>query len=127
MKELEENGIGRPSTYASIIATIEAREYMEKREAKLYPTELGFLVTDLLVKHFQDIMNVEYTAAMEEELDQIEEGTDNLLNTLNQFWKKFKKDLDAAAKDEDKGGWRTSRARRSRPTRCATSAARPWS
>jgi DNA topoisomerase-1 len=66
VKELEENGIGRPSTYASIIATIEAREYMEKREAKLYPTELGFLVTDLLVEHFQDIMNVEYTAAMEQ-------------------------------------------------------------
>ena len=65
VKELEENGIGRPSTYASIIATIEARDYMEKREAKLYPTELGFLVTDLLVEHFQDIMNVEYTAAME--------------------------------------------------------------
>jgi DNA topoisomerase-1 len=98
VKELEENGIGRPSTYASIIATIEAREYMEKREAKLYPTELGFLVTDLLSEHFQDIMSVEYTAAMEAELDEIEEGKDNLLNTLNQFWKKFKKDLDAASK-----------------------------
>jgi DNA topoisomerase-1 len=102
VKELEENGIGRPSTYASIIATIEAREYMEKREGKLYPTELGFLVTDLLVEHFQDIMNVEYTAAMEEELDQIEEGTDNLLNTLNQFWKKFEKDLkNASARMKD--------------------------
>ena len=99
VKELEENGIGRPSTYASIISTIEAREYMEKREAKLYPTELGFLVTDLLVQHFQDIMNVEYTAAMELELDEIEDGTDNLLNTLNQFWKKFEKDLKLAAKD----------------------------
>jgi len=99
VKELEENGIGRPSTYASIIATIEAQEYIEKREAKLYPTELGFLVTDLLVKHFREVMSVEYTAAMEEELDQIEEGTDNLLNTLNQFWKKFKKELDAAAED----------------------------
>jgi len=98
VKELEENGIGRPSTYASIIATIEAREYMEKREGKLYPTELGFLVTDLLVQHFQDIMNVEYTAAMEQELDQIEEGKDNLLNTLNQFWKKFEKDLKLASK-----------------------------
>jgi DNA topoisomerase-1 len=104
VKELEENGIGRPSTYQSILATIEKREYMEKREGKLYPTELGFVVTDLLVRHFQDIMNVEYTAGMEEELDQIEEGTDNLLNTLNQFWKKFKKDLDAAGKDPDKGG-----------------------
>jgi DNA topoisomerase-1 len=99
VKELEENGIGRPSTYASIIGTIEAREYMEKREGKLYPTELGFLVTDLLVQHFQDIMNVEYTAALEAELDEIEEGKDNLLNTLNQFWKKFEKDLKAASKE----------------------------
>jgi DNA topoisomerase-1 len=99
VKELEENGIGRPSTYASIIATIEAREYMEKREGKLYPTELGFLVTDLLVEHFQDIMNVGYTAEIEKELDEIEEGTDNLLNTLNQFWKKFEKDLKKASKN----------------------------
>ena len=99
VKELEENGIGRPSTYASIIATIEAREYMEKREAKLYPTELGFLVTDLLVEHFQDIMNVGYTAEIEKELDEIEEGKDNLLNTLNQFWKKFEKDLKKASKN----------------------------
>ncbi len=98
VKELEENGIGRPSTYASIIATIEAREYMEKREAKLYPTELGFLVTDLLVEHFQDIMNVGYTAEIEKELDEIEEGKDNLLNTLTQFWKKFEKDLRLASK-----------------------------
>ena len=96
VKELEENGIGRPSTYASIIATIEAREYMEKRDGKLYPTELGFLVTDLLVQHFQDIMNVEYTAAMEAELDLIEDGQDNLLNTLGQFWKKFQADLERA-------------------------------
>ena len=96
VKELEENGIGRPSTYASIISTIEAREYMEKREAKLHPTELGFLVTDLLVRHFKDIMNVEYTAAMELELDEIEEGRDNLLNTLNQFWKKFEAALTRA-------------------------------
>jgi len=99
VKELEENGIGRPSTYATIIATIEAREYMEKREGKLWPTELGFVVTDLLVQHFEDIMNVEYTAAMEAELDEIEDGTDNLLNTLNQFWKKFEKDLKAAQKE----------------------------
>ncbi len=99
VKELEENGIGRPSTYASIIGTIEARDYVEKREAKLYPTELGFLVTDLLVEHFQDIMNVEYTAALEQELDEIEEGKDNLLNTLNQFWKKFEKDLKKASKE----------------------------
>jgi DNA topoisomerase-1 len=96
VKELEENGIGRPSTYASIIATIETREYIEKREGRLFPTELGFLVTDLLVQHFRDIMDVEYTAAMEQELDEIEEGKDNLLNTLSQFWKKFEKDLKKA-------------------------------
>src|SRR6185436_10726784 len=100
VKELEENGIGRPSTYASIISTIEAREYMEKREGKLYPTEVGFVVSDMLVDGFKDIINVEYTAAMEEELDQIEEGTDNLLNTLNQFWKKFEKDLKKFEKTE---------------------------
>jgi DNA topoisomerase-1 len=93
VKELEENGIGRPSTYATIIATIETREYIEKREGRLWPTELGFVVTDLLSNHFADIMNVDYTAAMEKELDEIEEGTDNLLNTLHQFWKKFEADL----------------------------------
>jgi len=93
VKELEENGIGRPSTYASIISTIESREYIEKREARLWPTELGFVVTDLLIGHFSDIMSVEYTAAMEAELDEIEEGNDSFLNTLNKFWKKFEKDL----------------------------------
>jgi DNA topoisomerase-1 len=93
VKELEDNGIGRPSTYATIIATIETREYIEKREGRLWPTELGFVVTDLLTTHFADIMNVEYTAAMEGELDEIEEGRDNFLNTLTQFWKKFEADL----------------------------------
>ncbi len=96
VKALEDDGIGRPSTYATIIATIEAREYTERRDAKIHPTELGFVVVDLLVQHFQDIMNVEYTAAMEEELDEIEEGKDNFLNTLSQFWKKFEVDLKKA-------------------------------
>lgn len=98
VKELEENGIGRPSTYASIISTIEARDYIEKRDGRLWPSEIGFLVTDLLVENFADIVNVEYTAAMEGELDEIEEGKDTLLNTLNQFWKKFEKDLKLASK-----------------------------
>ncbi len=98
VKELEENGIGRPSTYASIIATIETREYIEKRDAKLFPTELGFVVTDLLVENFKDIVDVEYTAAMEKELDEIEDGTDNYLNTLTTFWGKFEKDLLRARK-----------------------------
>lgn len=98
VKELEENGIGRPSTYASIISTIEARDYIEKRDGRLWPSEVGFLVTDLLIENFSDIVNVEYTAAMEKELDQIEDGTDTFLNTLNQFWKKFEKDLKTASK-----------------------------
>jgi DNA topoisomerase-1 len=96
VKELEENGIGRPSTYATIIATIATREYVEKREGRLWPTELGFVVIDLLSAHFADIINVEYTAAMEAELDEIEEGQDSFLNILNQFWKKFEKDLTKA-------------------------------
>ena len=81
VKKLEENGIGRPSTYASIISTIESREYVEKREARLWPTELGFVVIDLLTSHFADIMNIEYTAAMEAELDEIEEGKDSFRDT----------------------------------------------
>ena len=92
MSLIGKSGAGK-STLLSIIATIEAREYMEKRDGKLYPTELGFLVTDLLVQHFQDIMNVEYTAAMEAELDLIEDWQDNLLNTRGQFWKEFQADL----------------------------------
>ncbi len=95
VKELEENGIGRPSTYAQILATIEARDYVEKREGKFFPTEMGFHVIDLLIQGFADIVDVEYTAALEQELDAIEAGEDNLLNTLGQFWKKFGKDLDA--------------------------------
>lgn len=98
VKELEENGIGRPSTYASIISTIEARDYIEKRDGRLWPSEVGFLVTDLLIENFSDIVNVEYTAAMEKELDEIEDGKDTFLNTLNQFWKKFEKDLKTASK-----------------------------
>ena len=78
VKELEENGIGRPSTYATIMADHRGRGVHREARSQLYPTELGFLVTDLLVEHFPDIVNVEFTAAMEEELDEIEEGKDNL-------------------------------------------------
>src|SRR5207237_829462 len=75
IKELEENGIGRPSTYASIVGTILNKEYVvEDEQKRLRPTELGFLVTDLLVESFPDVLNVEFTAGMEGELDAIEEG-----------------------------------------------------
>ena len=74
VKELEANGVGRPSTYASILSTIQEREYVKKEGGKFTPTELGMVVTDLLVENFDDIFDVKYTARMEEELDEIEDG-----------------------------------------------------
>src|SRR5204863_5648923 len=68
VKVLEEKGIGRPSTYASILTTIQDREYVTKDQGKFRPTELGTVVTDMLVKHFEDIFDIQYTARMEEEL-----------------------------------------------------------
>ncbi len=93
MKELEEKGIGRPSTYASILSVLVDRQYVHKMERKFLPTELGFLVTDLLVGSFADIMEIEYTARMEEQLDEIEEGRANYLTTIDGFYQKFSKDL----------------------------------
>ena len=69
--ELEKRGIGRPSTYATILSVIQDRDYVETKERKFYPTELGRLVSDLLVEHFPDVMDVEFTAAMENLLDQM--------------------------------------------------------
>ncbi len=74
MKELEADGIGRPSTYASILSTIQEREYVKKDGGRFSPTELGMVVTDLLLECFDDIFQVRYTARMEEELDEIEDG-----------------------------------------------------
>ena len=96
VKELEEQGIGRPSTYASILSVLIDREYVNKVEKKFLPTELGFLVTDLLLGSFADIMAIEYTAQMEEFLDKIEEGSANYLTTIDGFYQKFKKDLEDA-------------------------------
>ena len=74
MKRLEADGVGRPSTYASILSTIQEREYVKKEANRFIPTELGMVVTDLLLESFDDIFDVKYTARMEEELDEIEEG-----------------------------------------------------
>ena len=74
MKELEERGIGRPSTYATILSTIQERQYAQKVGGKFTPTEIGLVVTDLLVENFKDIFDFQYTARLEEELDEIEEG-----------------------------------------------------
>ncbi len=97
VKELEENGIGRPSTYASILATLQNREYVEKIEGKFVPSELGLTVTDLLVGHFGNIVDVSYTARMEGELDEIEEGRLDWTKALKDFNKQFTKDLKSAA------------------------------
>ena len=98
IKELEEKGIGRPSTYAAIISTILAKEYVvEDKQRRLRPTELGFLVTDLLVQAFPDILNVEFTAGMETVLDEIEEGKQNWVEAMRRFYEPFARDLEKAA------------------------------
>jgi len=99
IKELEEKGIGRPSTYASIISTIQDRRYVEKEEGRFKPTELGGLVNERLVRHFPDVFDVQFTARMEEELDEIEDGEKNWVETVREFYTPFMKDLGEA---EDK-------------------------
>jgi DNA topoisomerase I len=98
VKELEERGIGRPSTYATILSTIQERQYVQKIGGKFVPTEIGLVVTDLLVKNFADIFDPQYTARLEEELDEIEEGKEKWTDALGEFYKKFEKDLRYAEK-----------------------------
>jgi len=99
VKELEENGIGRPSTYASILSTIREKEYADLQNRYFRPTELGFIVNDLLVENFSDIFDVEFTARMEENLDRVESSEVESLQILTQFYHPFKKELEAAAED----------------------------
>ena len=99
VKELEEDGIGRPSTYASIISTIVEREYVKKDQGRFTPTMLGERVSGLLVKSFDDVFDVTFTARLEEELDEIEEGKLPWRQAVREFWEKFAVDL-AKADDE---------------------------
>jgi len=101
VKELEENGIGRPSTYASIISVLQDREYAIKLEGRFKPTPLGRIISDLLTKSFDDIIDVEYTRSLEDDLDKIEQGKTGYEKTLSDFYKKFKKDLSKAGKEMD--------------------------
>jgi DNA topoisomerase I len=102
VKVLEERGIGRPSTYASIINTIQDREYATKISGRFYPTEIGIVVCDLLVKNFPYIFDIAYTAKLEEELDEIEEGNEKWTTLLNGFYDYFVEELkDAGVKMED--------------------------
>jgi DNA topoisomerase-1 len=91
VKALEEYGIGRPSTYAPIISTIQNRGYVEKSEKRLYPTELGEIINDLLIEYFPDVVNVEFTAQMEEELDEIAEGSQDWVSVVREFYTPFSK------------------------------------
>ena len=93
VKRLEADGVGRPSTYATILSTIQEREYVNKESGRFTPTELGMVVTDLLLESFDDIFDVKYTARMEEELDEIEEGKLDWRSAMDEFYTRFDKDL----------------------------------
>jgi DNA topoisomerase-1 len=93
VKKLEADGVGRPSTYAAILSTIQEREYVRKETGRFYPTELGMVVTDLLLESFDDIFDVKYTARMEEELDEIEDGKLDWRAAMAEFYGKFERDL----------------------------------
>ncbi|MCX7706746.1 MAG: DNA topoisomerase, partial [Anaerolineae bacterium] len=102
VKALEEHGIGRPSTYATIISTILERNYVQRSDKKLVPTELGFTVNDLLVKHFDSVFNVGFTAAMEEHLDSISRGEEQMVPVLQAFYDFFAPQLQHAERTMEK-------------------------
>ncbi len=94
IKTLEENGIGRPSTYAPTISTIQERNYIEKNDQKKFrPTEIGIVVNDLLVKHFPKIVNIQFTAEMEDNLDKIAQGKEKWVKILREFYNPFEENL----------------------------------
>ena len=99
IKDLEEKGIGRPSTYAAILDNIQEREYAAKEKGRLFPTDLGCLVNELLVENFRDIFDIQFTAQMEDELDKVEEGQLPWTQALQDFYDPFQTDL-AKAKDQ---------------------------
>ena len=100
IKELEENGIGRPSTYAQIVSTIKQRKYVESKNRRLFPTELGKTVNQILVRNFPDVFEVKFTANMEEDLDKIEQGKEEWVKVLKDFYTPFKLDLEKVENDK---------------------------
>jgi len=93
VKTLEENGIGRPSTYAPTISTIQQRGYVERVDKRLIPTETGQTVNDLMIQYFPDIVDYQFTARMEEELDKIAEGQDDWVRVMGEFWTPFSEEV----------------------------------
>ena len=102
VRTLEENGIGRPSTYAPTISTIISRGYVSREKKRLYPTELGIMVTDMMEKYFAEIVDTEFTANMETRLDQVEEGNADWKQILREFYPDFQKTLAVAEKEIEK-------------------------
>jgi DNA topoisomerase I len=96
VRSLEENGVGRPSTYSTIVETIQARGYVEQAERRFHPTEIGIAVNDLLEEHFKEIMNLQYTAGLEHKLDLVEERKEDWVKLLGDFYGPFKRDLEEA-------------------------------
>ncbi len=102
IKMLEQWGIGRPSTYAPILSTIQDREYVTKAEGRFQPTELGFVVNDLLAKHFPGIVDINFTAYMEDELDKVANEDKNWVAVIEEFYNPFEKSLETAAEKMEK-------------------------
>ncbi len=103
IKELEKNGIGRPSTYAPTLTTIQGRNYINKNEEKRFqPTEIGIMVNDLLVEHFSEIVDIKFTARMEENLDKIAQGEEEWVKVLENFYNPFEKNLSTKEKEVPK-------------------------
>ena len=99
VKALESKGIGRPSTYASILSTIQDREYVDKHDGKFYPTEIGEIVLELLVASFQELFDYEYTARMEDHLDRIESGREFWKQAMRDFYNRFSRKLEVAERE----------------------------
>ncbi|RDV27440.1 type I DNA topoisomerase [Alteromonas aestuariivivens] len=110
VKELEKRGIGRPSTYASIISTIQDRGYVRLENKRFYAEKMGEIVNDRLMENFDDLMNYDFTANMEQRLDDIAEGKKNWKQVLNDFYSEFYGKLLAAEKDPEEGGMRANQA-----------------
>jgi DNA topoisomerase-1 len=125
VRALEENGIGRPSTYAAILSVISDKDYVDKEEGRFRPSHLGEIVIDLLLKHFGDIFEICYTARLEEELDRIEEGETKGIDTLRVFAEKFGRDLERARREMENVKTRTE-ATDERCAVCGSAMVKRW-
>ena len=108
VKLLEEKGIGRPSTWATIITTIISRGYVEREGKNFVPTSLGEVTTQLMQDNFNDIVDYDFTARMEDDLDEVEEGSRDMTDVLRKFYEKFEKDLEKAEKEIEKGNYKVA-------------------